>query len=63
MIGVFTRRRAAALAAVGTLAAANGGQVACTAYYNGDEPASTRTSSQARRADPHLEPLRTVQRR
>ncbi|MEU0025145.1 hypothetical protein [Streptomyces sp. NPDC006335] len=44
--------------------------VACTPYCNGDEPVSTRVSSQALRADagpggadPHLGPLRTVQHR
>ncbi|MFJ4202661.1 cell wall-binding repeat-containing protein [Streptomyces sviceus] len=68
---------AGALSSAGASIAANGGQVAYTAYYNGDEPASTRTSSRALRADdgaaataarpgpvgadPHLEPLRTVQ--
>lgn len=54
---------------------ASSGQVAYTPYYDGNEPASTRMSSQALRAgagpsaaarpgpvgaDPHLEPFRTV---
>ncbi|MEU9171878.1 cell wall-binding repeat-containing protein [Streptomyces sp. NPDC048420] len=69
---------AGALSTAGAAAAATGSQVVYTAFYNGDVPASTRMSSQAVRADsgpsataarpgplgadPHLEPLRTLQR-
>ncbi|MET7731067.1 cell wall-binding repeat-containing protein [Streptomyces sp. NPDC005402] len=68
---------AGALSTAGAAMAASSKQVAYTPYYNGNEPASTRMSSQALRAgdgpsataarpgpvgaDPHLEPLRTVQ--
>ncbi|MGC0349281.1 hypothetical protein RKD34_004861 [Streptomyces sp. SAI-218] len=67
---------AGALGTAGAAMAANSGQVAYTPYYNGNEPASTRMSSQPLRAadggtataarpgpvgaDPHLEALRTV---
>ncbi|MFE3858133.1 cell wall-binding repeat-containing protein [Streptomyces griseorubiginosus] len=66
---------AGALNTAGASMAANGGQVTYTAYYNGNEPASSRTASRALGADtgasataarpapagpvPHLEPLRT----
>ncbi|MFF0010592.1 cell wall-binding repeat-containing protein [Streptomyces sp. NPDC005374] len=68
---------AGALSSAGASAAANGNYVTYHPYYNGDIPASTAMSSQALRADtgpaavaarpgaagadPHLEPLRTVQ--
>lgn len=67
---------AGALSSAGASAAANGSYVTYTQYYNGDDPASTRTSSQSLRSgdgtaaiparsgpvgvDPHLETLRTV---
>lgn len=66
-----------ALNTSGAAISASASQFVYTAYYNGDEPASTRTSAYALRtndgqpatvartgpvgADPHLEPLRTVQ--